>query len=57
VFSATAATLGIVVAGVFGHLLGDLGSALPESRWASIDYVAPVPLERGFGFRLGGTLY
>ncbi|MEY4546306.1 MAG: hypothetical protein RL685_2501 [Pseudomonadota bacterium] len=57
VFSATAATLGIVVAGVFGHLLGYLGSALPESRWASIDYVAPVPLERGFGFRLGGTLY
>lgn len=57
VFSATAATLGIVVAGVFGHLLKDVGSVLPESRWASIDYVAPVPMERGFGFRVGGTLF
>lgn len=57
VFSATASTLGIVVAGVFGPLLGHAGSILPESRWASIDYVAPVPLERGFAFQLGGTLF
>lgn len=57
VFTATSTTLGIVVAGVFGPLLGDMGSFLPESRWASIDYVAPVPLERGFAFQLGGTLF
>jgi hypothetical protein len=57
VFSATAATLGIVVAGVFGHLVGHTGSVLPESRWASIDYVAPVPLPGGFAFQLGGTLF
>jgi hypothetical protein len=57
VFTATAATLGIVVAGVFGHLVGNVGGLLPESRWASIDYVAPVPLERGFAFQLGGTLF
>ena len=57
VFTATATTLGIVVAGVFGPLLGDMGSVLPESGWASIDYVAPVPLKGGLAFQLGGTLF
>jgi hypothetical protein len=58
VFSATATTVGIVVGGVFGPMLGGgVGLSDEPSRWASIDYLTPVPLAGGFGFNLGGTLF
>jgi hypothetical protein len=57
VFSATATTLGIVVGGVFGPMLGGLGWNGGGSSWASIDYFTPVPMEGGMGFRLGGSLF
>jgi len=57
VFSATATTLGIVVGGVFGPMLGGLGWNAEGPRWASIDYFTPVPMEGGMGFRLGGSLF
>jgi len=56
-FSATATTLGIIVGGVFGPGIGELGLGSESSRWASIDYVTPVPVDGGLAFRLGGTLY
>lgn len=56
-FSATATTLGIIVGGVFGPGIGELGLGSEASRWASIDYVTPVPVEGGLAFRLGGTLF
>jgi len=58
VFSATATTVGIVVGGVFGPMFGSgVGLSDESRRWASIDYLTPVPLEGGFGFNLGGTLF
>ncbi|HEU4582778.1 MAG TPA: hypothetical protein VFS67_31185 [Polyangiaceae bacterium] len=58
VYSATATTVGIVVGGVFGPMLGGgIGLSDEPSRWASIDYFTPVPLDGGFGFNLGGTLF
>jgi hypothetical protein len=57
VFSATATTAGIVLGGVFGPMLGGVGLSGEGPRWASIDYLTPVPLARGFGFRLGGSLF
>jgi hypothetical protein len=56
-FSATATTLGIIVGGVFGPSMGELGLGSEGSRWASIDYVTPVPVDGGLAFRLGGTLF
>jgi hypothetical protein len=57
VFSATATTLGIVVGGVFGPMLGGVGWNAGGSRWASIDYFTPVPIEGGMGLQLGGSLF
>jgi hypothetical protein len=57
VFSATAITLGIVVGGVFGPMMGGLGSSADGSSWASIDYFTPVPMAGGMGFKLGGSLF
>jgi hypothetical protein len=58
VFSATATTVGLVVGAVFGPMLGaGIGLSDEPSRFASIDYVTPVPLAGGFGFNLGGTLF
>jgi len=56
-FSATMTALGILVGGVFGPGIGELGLGSEGSRWASIDYVTPVPVDGGLGFRLGGTLF
>jgi hypothetical protein len=56
-FSATATTLGIIVGGVFGPELGGLGLGGASSGWASIEYLTPMPLESGFGFSLGGSLF
>ncbi|HKO92991.1 MAG TPA: hypothetical protein VJU61_17670 [Polyangiaceae bacterium] len=56
-FSATMTTLGILVGGVFGPGIGELGLGGDGPRWASIDYVTPAPVEGGLGFQLGGTLF
>lgn len=56
-FSATATTLGIVAGGVFGPELGGLGLSDQGSAWASVDYVAPMPLRGGIGLQLGGSLF
>jgi len=57
VFTATATTLGIVVGGVFGPVLGGLGLSGDGPHFATLDYLTPVPLAGGFGFRLGGSLF
>jgi hypothetical protein len=37
--------------------LGGLGSNTGSTSWASIDYLTPVPMAGGMGFRLGGSLF
>lgn len=56
-FSATATTLGIVAGGVFGPELGGLGLFDLGPGWASVEYLAPLPLRRGLGLQLGGSLF
>jgi hypothetical protein len=56
-FTATAATLGIVAGGVFGPQVGGHALGSGDSRFARVDYVTPFALRRGVGLQVGGTLF
>jgi hypothetical protein len=56
-FTATAATLGIVAAGTFGPLVGGVGLGPASSEFARVDYVTPFMLRGGVGLQVGGTLF
>jgi hypothetical protein len=58
VFTATATTLGILVGGIFGPSSRSRADATESSRWASVDYVMPMPVAGGgLGLSLGGSLF
>lgn len=56
-FTATATTVGIVVGGVFGPHIATIGSSGADQGWASVDFVAPLPLRGGLGLQVGGSLF
>jgi hypothetical protein len=56
-FTATAATVGIVAAGTFGPLVGGVGLGPVSSEFARVDYVSPFMLRGGLGLQVGGTLF
>lgn len=56
-FTATAATVGIVAGGVFGPQLGGVGLGAARSALAQVDYVTPFMVRGGLGLRVGGTLF
>lgn len=57
VFTATAATVGIVAGGTFGPLVGGVGLGASTSEFARVDYVAPFIVRGGLGLQVGGTLF
>jgi len=56
-FTATAATVGIVAGGVFGPRQGGVGFGAARSALAQVDYVTPFAVRGGLGLRVGGTLF
>lgn len=56
-FTATAASLGVLVGGVFGPRVGDVGLGGAVSELAQVDYVVPFVTRGGVGLRVGGTLF
>lgn len=56
-FTATAATLGIVAGGVFGPLVGGSALGAASSEFARLDYVTPFAVRGGLGLQVGGTLF
>jgi hypothetical protein len=56
-FTATAATLGIVAGGAFGPQVGALGLGTAGSEFARVDYLTPFAVRGGLGLQVGGTLF